>query len=75
MSEINNSNIFADRLNFIMSIRNVTNAQLAEQTFVATSTIAGYRVGNRLPNIITLREICRTLDVSADYLIGISNTF
>lgn len=75
MSEINEASIFANRLNYIMSIQNITNAELGRLTFMATSTIAGYRSGKRLPNIITLKEICRALNVSADYLIGISNTF
>ena len=63
---------FADRLNYVMLVKNITNVQLADETYCATSTIAGYRTGARVPNAIMIKEICRSLDVSADYLLGLS---
>ena len=65
---------FADRLNYVMLVRNITNVQLADMMYCATSTIAGYRTGARIPNAIMIKEICRSLDVSADYLLGLSDS-
>ncbi len=47
---------FADRLNYVMLVRNITNVQLADKMYCATSTIAGYRTGARIPNAIMIKR-------------------
>lgn len=64
---------FSVRLDYIMQQKHVTNSYLAKLTSTATSTIAGYRSGNRLPNLITFSIICSVLNVSSDYMLGLSN--
>lgn len=64
---------FGERLNYIMSIRNISNRTLARQLTVAVSTVSGYRTGRRSPNVDDLARIARILNVSSDYLIGLSD--
>lgn len=64
---------FGNRLNSIMSSRNISNRFLANRMFVSVSTISGYRTGRRSPNVSDLARIARILNVSADYLIGLSD--
>lgn len=64
---------FGTRLDFIMSSRNISNQSLARRLFMAVSTISGYRTGRRSPNVDDLARIAIALDVSADYLIGLSD--
>lgn len=79
-NEKNNSSIkqfqeFGERLDYVMSVRSISNNALAEMLFCSPSTISGYRTGRRSPNVSTQKEICRALNVSADYLLGLSESF
>ena len=60
-----------ERLRYTMTLRHITNAELAELLFVSPSTICSYRTGTRSPDISTLRLLCKALHVSADFLIGL----
>lgn len=65
--------VFSQRFDYIMSIRDVKNQDLAEAIFVAPSTVSGWRIGRRQPDLYKLTQISRYLKVSTDYLLGISN--
>ena len=54
-----------------MSVRDCSNKRLAERLFVTCSTISGYRTGLRTPDINSLRELSRELNVSSDFLLGL----
>ena len=62
---------FSDRLRLTMQIRGRTIEQLAHDTYVSKSAIYGYLNGTRNPNIIILRLLAESLDVSSDFLIGL----
>ena len=62
---------FSDRLKIAMQIRNCSVAELAASSYVTKSAICGYRSGHRSPDIIILRAIAESLDVSADFLLGL----
>lgn len=64
---------FGERLDYIMSVRNISNQALARRLAVAVSTVSGYRTGRRSPNVDDLARIAHILNVSADYLIGLSD--
>lgn len=64
---------FGERLDYVMTLRKITNNDLAEVLICTPSTVSGYRTGRRSPNVITQKEICRALNVSADYLLGLSD--
>ena len=67
------SHTMAGRLQFAMEIRDYTQNQLAEQVFVTRTTINGYCNGYRTPNCDLLRRIAIALDISTDYLLGLSD--
>ncbi|MBO5260410.1 MAG: helix-turn-helix transcriptional regulator [Agathobacter sp.] len=66
---------FSERLVLAMNFRDVSNKELADAVFVAPSTISSYRTGHRIPNIEQLALISTTLEVSCDYLLGLTDSF
>lgn len=70
----NTTILFSERLISAMTLRDISNKQLAQKIFVAPSTISSYRTGHRIPNIEQLILISTTLQVSSDYLLGLSDT-
>lgn len=64
---------FATRLNDLIDQQVLRQSDLSKMTGIATGTISGYRNGDKEPTITNLRKIAQALDVSADYLIGLSN--
>lgn len=65
--------VFATRLNDLIDQQGLRQSDLSKMTGIATGTISGYRNGDKEPTITNLRKIAQALDVSADYLIGLSN--
>lgn len=63
---------FGSRLDHIMSAKSITNRDLAIQLALSASTISGYRSGRRSPNVDELARIAAALQVSSDYLIGLT---
>lgn len=73
-----NPDIFAVRLRELMKRRGETQISLANKITerygkIQRQTIAGYTKGINKPNAENLARIAAVLDVSADYLIGISD--
>lgn len=66
---------FARRLTYIMTIRNVSTQELAELLCVSRSAISNYRNGRRFPNLQQLCLLAVALNISTDYLLGISDTY
>lgn len=64
---------FAERLNYAMGIRDFNNLKLARSIYVSPSAISAYRNGTRQPNFEVLRSIALALDVSSDFLLGLSD--
>lgn len=63
---------FSDRLKIAMDIRECSVDELAAATYVTKSAICGYRAGYRSPNVGTLKLLAKELDVSSDFLIGLT---
>ena len=66
---------FGNRLGKIMYLRDISNHTLARQLCLSVSTISGYRTGRRSPTVTDLARISRILNVSADYLVGLTDEF
>lgn len=64
---------FKDRLKEAMNIRGINQRQLAEKIKVTPQSISYYYNGSRLPDANVLRDIAKALEVSADYLLGMSD--
>ena len=65
---------FAIRLSEQMKEREMTQTQVAEYLGVQRQTVSLYTKGQALPDISTLAKITELFDVSADYLLGITET-
>jgi len=62
---------FADKLKGAWLRSGLTAEQLANKVGVERKSIYNYCNGYSSPNSVTLMWLCRALDVSADYLLGL----
>lgn len=67
------SEIFAQRLQIAMYWKEWTGADLARRSGLPPATLSRYICGQRLPNVARLVKLSKALDVSADYLLGLSD--
>jgi transcriptional regulator with XRE-family HTH domain len=63
---------FELRLKNVLSERNMMQKELAEKIGVNEMAISRYIHGSRIVSVSILIEICKVLNVSADYLLGLS---
>ena len=66
---------FCERFNEILSTTDKTQTEIANAIGVAKQCITDYKKGKTVPSIETLYLLCQYLEVSADYLLGLSDTF
>lgn len=67
------NDVLPSRLRAIMDDRKITLVALAEKTGIKRQSIGNYKDGNNVPDANALRKIAEALNVSADYLLGLSN--
>lgn len=65
--------LFAQRLQIAMYWNEWTGADLARKASIPASTISRYICGQRQPNVERLIKLSTALNVSADYLLGLSD--
>jgi len=65
--------IFSIRLNNLLTEREITQTKIAEDLKVSTGYISKLRNGHSMPKSYELVAICDYLNVSSDYLLGLSN--
>lgn len=66
---------FTERFNEILNICGKTQVEIAKAAKVSKQCISDYKVGKSIPSVETLFLICEFLDVSADYLLGLSDNY
>lgn len=64
---------FCERFNECLKYADVKQTDLAQAAGVSKQCISDYKSGKSVPSIETLYLICKFLDVSADYLLGLEN--
>lgn len=64
---------FNERLKEIRLKRGLTQENFAKQINISPSSISLYERGDREPNLSTLIIIAKVLDVSTDYLLGLTD--
>ncbi|QGM92132.1 helix-turn-helix domain-containing protein [Enterococcus faecalis] len=64
---------FGEKLKAIRKSKRLTQLDLSKRLNVSKGTISAYEQGLSYPSIETLVEICKILDTSSDYLLGISD--
>lgn len=62
---------FTERFNEVLGYSYVKQTELAKAANVSKQCISDYKSGKSVPSIDTLYLICKFLDVSADYLLGL----
>lgn len=63
-----------DRLKYSLKIRKLTQKEFAQRTNITESAMSRYISGERVPRADTLVSICRSLGVSADWLLGMTES-
>ena len=64
--------IFAKRLKELRIEKNLSHLQLARELNVSNAAISRWENQLRVPNIIELKKIAEFFNVSADYLLGLT---
>lgn len=63
---------FGERLRGIRELRGIKQVELAAMVRTDPAVVSHWEKGNRKPSITTIRDLCRALVVSSDYLLGLS---
>ena len=66
-------NQFKDRLNEALAENKLSHNAFAQKISMSQSIINNYCTGKREPSLNVLIIICKELNVSADYLLGLSD--
>lgn len=67
--------LFTKRFNEILTYSGISQAELAARVNVSKQCISDYKSGKSFPSIQTLFLICKVLEVSADYLLGLTDEY
>lgn len=66
-------NKFKDRLNEALKENCLSQNSFAQKISMSQGVVNNYCTGKREPSLDVLISICKTLNVSADYLLGIQD--
>lgn len=66
--------LFSERLKALREKAGLNQSQLAEKLGVSRGSISFYENGDRIPDIVFLHGVAELFQVSADWLIGLSDT-
>lgn len=64
---------FGDKLKTLRKSKKLTQAELAQRLEVSKSSVTSYEQGRIYPSLEIFSKICEILNVSSDYLLGISD--
>ena len=65
---------FQERFNECLKYSDIKQTELARAAHVSKQCISDYKSGKSVPSIDTLFYICKFLEVSADYLLGLEES-
>lgn len=64
--------LFAERLKILRMEKALTQTELAKEINVSQRKISYWETGQLEPDLLTVCKICAYFEVSADYILGIS---
>ncbi len=67
------NNKFKDRLTEALKENNMSQKALAKKIFMSQTIINNYCTGKREPSLDVLIAICKELNVTSDYLLGLTD--
>ncbi len=65
---------FADRLKSLRALRKISQRELGDLVGVTQQAVAKWEVGTSTPDPYMLAKLASVLEVSADYLVGLSDS-
>lgn len=66
---------FKERFNEVLKTCGKSQVEIAAAIGVSKQCVSDYKSGKSVPSIETLFKLCDFLDVSSDYLIGLSEEY
>ena len=66
---------FTKRFNEILENSGKSQVEIARALNISKQCISDYKSGKSVPSIETLYLLCKVLDVSADFLLGLTDNF
>ena len=66
---------FKERFNEILKNSGKTQTEIANELEVSRQMISEYKTGKSVPSLEKLYELCKCLDVSSDYLLGLDDEY
>ena len=66
-------NNFKNRINLLLKNKKMSQNELAKKIYMSQSIVNNYCTGKREPSLEVLIAICKALNVSADYLLGLTD--
>lgn len=66
-------NIFSERLRLLRKQNNLTLEKLGVELNLTKQTISRWETSDRLPTLDTLCSLCEHLNISANYILGLSD--
>jgi transcriptional regulator with XRE-family HTH domain len=66
---------FTKRFNKVLKESGKTQVEIAKALNITKQCVNDYKTGKSVPSLETLCLLCEFLDISADYLLGISDEF
>ena len=66
---------FHEKIKELRTERGLTQKQVAEHIGLTKNALGNYEAGIREPSLDILRKLCDLFDVSADYLIGRTDSY
>ena len=62
---------FGERLNMVLYEQKLSQSDLDKRTGIGRANISRYVCNKQMPTVDSLISICKTLNVSADWLLGL----
>ena len=64
---------FSERLVVELKSSTLTQKEIAEKLHIDAANITNWKKGTNIPSLEVFYQLCKILDVSADYLLGLSD--
>ena len=64
---------FKERFNEVLKTSGKSQTQIAQELNITKQCVNDYKMGKSVPSLETLWLLCKCLDVSADYLLGLKD--
>ena len=64
---------FTERFNELLKQSGKTQVEIAKALNITKQCVNDYKTGKSVPSLETLYALCKHLDVSADYLLGLTD--